>query len=313
MYAVFRKELADHFNSKRFTILFLLTFLVGIFAVYIATQNIRSQVTADTVCIFLKLFTTTGEPMPLSFLYLISIFIPIIGIAFGFDAINSERASGNLSRLLSQPIYRDSVINGKFLAGLSVMGLMIVSVIVIVAGLGLYIIGVPPNSEEVMRLIVFAVISVIYGAFWMALSIVFSVYFNRAATSMLASLGLWIFFFFFMQMISAAIANTQVPIDSNSSAALIAHHYQVQGMVARISPLTLYQESIAVLLIPELGSLNPALMAISLTSAGRMLTPLALGQSLLLTWPQTVSIIALAAICFAISYLGFMRQEIRST
>jgi ABC-2 type transport system permease protein len=313
MYAVFRKELADHFNSKRFTILFLLTFLVGIFAVYVATQNIRSQVTADTVCIFLKLFTTTGEQMPLSFLFLISIFIPIIGIAFGFDAINSERASGNLSRLLSQPIYRDSVINGKFLAGLSVMGIMIVSVIGIVAGLGLYIIGVPPNSEEVMRLIVFAVISVIYGAFWMALSILFSVFFNRAATSMLASLGLWLFFFFFMQMISAAIADTQVPIDSNSSMAVIASHYGVQGMVARISPLTLYQESIAVLLIPELGSLNPALMMISLTSAGRMLTPLPLGQSLLLTWPQTVSIIALAAICFAISYLGFMRQEIRST
>jgi len=312
MYAVFRKELADHFNSRRFTILFLLTFLAGIFAIYIATQNIRSEVTFETECIFLKLFTTTGKTLP-PFLFFISLFIPIIGIALGFDAINRERASGNLSRLLSQPIYRDSVINGKFLAGLSVLGIMVISVIAIVAGLGLYIIGVPPSSEEVLRLIIFAVISVIYGAFWMALSIVFSVFFDRAATSMLASIGLWIFFFFFMPMISEAIANVQVPIDSNSSATLIASHYEVQGMVARISPRTLYEESVAVLLIPELGSLNPALMAISLTSAGRMLTPLPFVQSLLLTWPQTVSIIALAAICFAISYLGFMRQEIRST
>jgi len=312
MYAVFRKELADHFNSKRFTILFLLTFLAGIFAIYIATQNIRSEVTFGTECIFLKLFTTTGKSLP-PFLFFISLFIPIIGIALGFDAINRERASGNLSRLLSQPIYRDAVINGKFLAGLSVLGIMVISVIAIVAGLGLYIIGVPPSSEEVLRLIIFAVISVIYGAFWMALSIVFSVFFNRAATSMLASIGLWIFFFFFMPMISEAIANVQVPIDSNSSATLIASHYEVQGMIARISPRTLYEESVAVLLIPELGSLNPALMAISLTSAGRMLTPLPFAQSLLLTWPQTVSIIALAAICFAISYLGFMRQEIRST
>ena len=312
MYAVFRKELTDHFNSIRFTILFIVTILAGIFAIYIAIQNIRSVVTPTTEFIFLKIFTTSGGTLP-SFLFFISLFIPIIGIALGFDAINNERASGNLSRLLAQPIYRDSVINGKFLAGLSVLAIMVISVIGIVAGLGLYIIGVPPTSEEVLRLIVFAVTSIIYGAFWMALSIVFSVFFNRAATSMLASMALWIFFFFFMQMISAAIANAQVPIDSNSSAALITHHYAVQGMVARISPLTLYQESIAVLLIPELGSLNPALMAISLSSAGRMLTPLALGQSLLLTWPQTVSIIALAAICFAISYLGFMRQEIRST
>ena len=312
MYAVFRKELADHFNSKRFTILFLLTFLAGIFAVYIATQNIRSEVTFGTECIFLKLFTTTGKSLP-PFLFFISLFIPLIGIALGFDAINSERASGNLSRLLSQPIYRDSVINGKFLAGLSVLGIMVISVIAIVAGLGLYIIGVPPSSEEVMRLIVFVVISIVYGAFWMALSIVFSVFFNRASTSMLASIGLWIFFFFFMPMISGAIANARVPIDSNSSATLIASHYEVQGMISRISPRTLYEESTAVLLIPELGSLNPALMAISLTSAGRMLTPLPFSQSLLLTWPQAVGIIALAAICFAVAYLGFMRQEIRST
>jgi len=311
MYAVFRKELTDHFNSIRFTILFIVTILAGIFAIYIAIQNIRSVVTPTTEFIFLKIFTTSGGTLP-SFLFFISLFIPIIGIALGFDAINNERASGNLSRLLAQPIYRDSVINGKFLAGLSVLAIMVISVIGIVAGLGLYIIGVPPTSEEVLRLIVFAVTSIIYGAFWMALSIVFSVFFNRAATSMLASMALWIFFFFFMPMIAGAIADANIPIDQNSSTALIASHYDMEGIIARISPRTLYEESINVLLIPELGSLNPALMAISLTSVGRMLTPLPFVQSLLLIWPQTVSIIALAAICFAISYLGFMRQEIRS-
>jgi len=311
MYAVFRKELTDHFNSIRFIILFIVTILAGIFAIYIAIQNIRSVVTPTTEFIFLKIFTTSGGTLP-SFLFFISLFIPIIGIALGFDAINSERASGNLSRLLAQPIYRDSVINGKFLAGLSVLAIMVISVIGIVAGLGLYIIGVSPTSEEVLRLIVFAVTSIIYGAFWMALSIVFSVFFNRAATSMLASMALWIFFFFFMPMIAGAIANAQSPIDQNSSTALIASHYAMEGMIARISPRILYEESISALLTPELGSLNPALMAISVLSAGRMLTPLPFVQSLLLIWPQVVSIIALATICFAISYLRFMRQEIRS-
>ena len=312
MYAVFRKELTDHFNSIRFTILFIVTILAGIFAIYIAIQNIRSVVTPTTEFVFLKIFTTSGGTLP-SFLFFISLFIPIIGIALGFDAINNERASGNLSRLLAQPIYRDSVINGKFLAGLGVLAIMVISVIGIVAGLGLYIIGVSPTSEEVLRLIVFVVTSIIYGAFWMALSIVFSVFFNRAATSMLASIALWIFFFFFMPMIAGAIANVQSPIDQNSSTALIASHYEVQGMIARISPRILYEESISALLTPELGSLNPALMAISVITAGRMLTPLPFVQSLLLIWPQVVSIIALATICFAISYLGFMRQEIRSS
>ena len=310
MYAVFRKELADHFNSIRFVILFILVLLAAVFATYITIQNIRGAVTPTTEFIFLKIFTTSGEALP-SFLFFLSLFIPIIGIAFGFDAINSERTSGNLSRLLSQPIYRDAVINGKFLAGLAVLSIMIVSVVAIAAGLGLRIIGIPPSSEEVLRLIVFALMSMVYGAFWMALAVLFSVFFNRAATSMLASIALWIFLFFFMSMIAGAIANAQVPIDQNSSMAMLTKNAEIQGMVGRISPCTLYGEATAALLVPELGSLNPALM-ISTLAAGRMLTPLPFNQSLLLVWPQVVGIIALAAICFAISYIRFMREEIRS-
>jgi len=310
MYAVFRKELADHFNSIRFVILFILVLLAAVFATYITIQSIRGAVTPTTEFVFLKIFTTSGETLP-SFLFFLSLFIPIIGIAFGFDAINSERTSGNLSRLLSQPIYRDAVINGKFLAGLAVLSIMIVSVVAIAAGLGLRIIGVPPSSEEVLRLIVFALMSMVYGAFWMALAVLFSVFFNRAATSMLASIALWIFLFFFMSMIAGAIANAQVPIDQNSSLAMLTKNAEIQGMVGRISPCTLYGEATAALLVPELGSLNPALM-ISTLAAGRMLTPLPFNQSLLLVWPQVVGIIALAAICFAISYIRFMREEIRS-
>jgi len=216
VYAVFRKELADHLSSKRFVILFALVFLAAVFAIYIATQSIRSVVTPTTEFVFLKMFTTSGKTLP-SFPFFISLFIPIIGIALGFDTINTERASGNLSRLLSQPIYRDSVINGKFLASLAVMSIMIVSVIAIVAGLGLRIIGVPPGSEEILRLIVFAIVSIIYGAFWMALAALFSVFFNRAATSMLASIALWIFFFFFMSMLAGAIANAQAPLGSGDA------------------------------------------------------------------------------------------------
>ena len=40
-------------------------------------------------------------------------------IAFGFDDISGERSEGTLPRLVSQPIYRDDVINGKFAAGLA--------------------------------------------------------------------------------------------------------------------------------------------------------------------------------------------------
>jgi ABC-2 type transport system permease protein len=313
MMAVFWKELADHFTSKRFIILSLLIYLAGVATIYVAAQNIRSGITESTQFIFLRLFIVSGETIPFSFPFFLSLFIPIVGIALGFDAINSERTSGNLSRILSQPLYRDSVINGKFLAGLVTLAILVTSIVVLVAGMGLRMIGVPPTAEEILRLFAFIIVSIIYGAFWMSLAVLFSVLFGRMATSALASIALWIFLFLFMSMIARAIAGAIVPIDQTSSLALIANNDEIYRTISRISPSTLYGETVQVLLLPELGNPSSTLMMISIYAAGMIPSPLRLGQSLLIIWPQLTSLIGLTALCFAISYIKFMREEIRAT
>ncbi|MBW2121526.1 MAG: ABC transporter permease, partial [Deltaproteobacteria bacterium] len=47
-------------------------------------------------------------------------------------------------------------------------------------------------------------------------------------------------------------------------------------------------------------------------SLSRFSGPLSLDQSILLVLPYIISLIAITAVCFAISYVVFMRQEIRS-
>ena len=305
--AVFRKELADHFTSKRFIILSLLIYFAGIATIYVAAQNIRSGVTETTQFIFLRLFIVSGETLPFSFPLFLSLFIPIVGIALGFDAINSERTSGNLSRLLSQPLYRDSVINAKFLAGVVTLAILVVSIVAIVAGMGLRMIGVPPSAEEVLRLFAFIFVSIIYGAFWMSLAVLFSVFFNRVATSALASIGLWFFIFIFLLFgIAGLIAGGIIPIDQNSTQQLLIRHYELQTMINRGSPIFLYQEAVVVLLLPRTMA-GFGVLPVDLPF------PLSFGQSLLLVWPQITSLIALTALCFAVSYTKFMREEIRST
>ncbi len=310
MYAIFRKELADHLSSKRFIILFSLVLLSAVFAIYIAIQTIRGVVGPTSDFIFLKIFTTSGSNLP-SFLFFLSLFIPIVGIALGFDAVNNERSTGNLSRLVSQPIYRDAIINGKFLAGLAVLSIMIVGVVAIVAGLGIRIVGVPPSGEEVVRLMAFVAVSIVYAGFWLALAVLFSVFFRRTATSMLASLAVWIVFFFFVTAIAGAIASAAIPVDANSTIDTYTSNATLEGGLARISPSTLYGEATIGLLTPEVGTLNSALFVIS-SYAGRMSNPLPLQDSLLIVWPQIVTIIALCVVCFAGSYIRFMREEIRS-
>lgn len=312
---VFRKELADDFTSWRFLILFALVFLAGVFTLYVDGQNIGREVTGTTQFIFLKLYTTSDQTLPgiLQFLNLVAVFfVPIVGIALGFDAINEERNSGTMSRLLSQPIYRDAVINGKFLAGVVTIAIMITSIVLLVAGVGLRMLGVPPSSEEVIRLIIFLVVTIFYGAFWLGLAILFSIFFRRVATSALASIAVWIFLFFFMPMLAGLIANTVVPLDQAATAEEYFSNLGVQSTVLQLSPVRLYQEAISVILVPGYRTLGQMIQLMGAGSVSLLPNPLSLGQSLLMVWPHLVSIVALTTVCFAVSYVKFMREEIRA-
>lgn len=305
---IYRKELSDHFSSNKFLVLLALIYIAGLSSTYVALQNIRESASGLSKHVFLYLFTTGGDVLP-SFITFISFFIPIIGIIFGFDAINSEKNSGNLSRLLSQPIYRDSVINGKFLAGITTLSIIIASIVFIISGIGLFSIGVPPTSEEILRIFFFIFICIFYGGFWMGLSILFSVIMDKTAASILTAIAIWIFLMFFLPIIANAIANGIAPLENASVADQIRNFNIGQGIL-RISPSTLFAESIAILLVPTARLFQPTLLNIVQTPPQN---PLSLGQSLIQVWPQLVVIVALAIICFAISYIIFMRQEIRST
>ena len=312
---VFRKELADDFTSWRFLILFALVFLAGVFTLYVDGQNIGREVTGTTQFIFLKLYTTSDQTLPglLQFLNLVAVFfVPIVGIALGFDAINEERNSGTMSRLLSQPIYRDAVINGKFLAGVVTIAIMITSIVLLVAGAGLRMLGVPPSSEEVIRLIIFLVVTIFYGAFWLGLAILFSIFFRRVATSALASIAVWIFLFFFMPMFAGLIANTVVPLEQAATAEAYYSNLGIQSTVLQLSPVRLYQEAISVILVPGYRTMGQMIQLMGGAGTRLLPNPLSLGQSLLMVWPHLVSIVALTAVCFAISYVKFMREEIRA-
>jgi ABC-2 type transport system permease protein len=298
MLTILRKELADYFTSIRCFVLFLLVFVASVVAIYAAYNGIR-EAAIDPGPVFIKLFTIS-ENLP-SMTTLIALLVPIIGIALGFDAINGERSSGTLNRILSQPIYRDSVINGKFLAGIITLSIMIGAIILIVGGYGLRMIGVPPGAEEIIRLFIYFIAAVIYGAFWMGLAILFSVLFRNLAVSLLFPLAVWI-----LLGIPTSIFNPYISF----LVPAVSDSINVQLMVARVSPYFLFEEATTVLLIPVWRGW--ALLT-STTTSSMLPNPLSLDQSLLIVWPQLTTLLALTAVCFAISYIVFMRQEIRST
>jgi ABC-2 type transport system permease protein len=308
--AVFRKEMADQFASKRFMILFTLILLAGLSATYTAAQAIRSDVATqdptDTF-VFLRLFTVSSGNLP-SFVSFVGFLGPLVGLALGFDAINGEYGRGTLSRVLAQPIFRDSVINGKFAAGVVTIAVMLLSISLLLGGLGLRLIGIPPTGDEIMRLLFWLFIAVVYVAFWMAVSILFSILFRQTATSALASIALWIFFTFFTGMIAGTIADAITPADQQNPQTVLDNAYLQMGL-ARVSPATLYGETTETILTPSVRSLGPVMMS---EVVGMVPGPLPLDQSLMVVWPQFVGLITLTMICFGFSYTRFMRQEIRA-
>jgi len=309
VFAVFWKELADNFGSRRFLILFILISLIGVFTTYLSSQAIVAKpAETPTEFLFLRLFTSQTQSLP-SFVSFLGFFAPLLGIIFGFDAINSEHSRGTMSLVLSQPIFRDSLINGKFLSNLATITITFASIILIVFGLELRLLGILPEGSELSRLAVFFVMSIIYTGFYLSLGILFSVLFRRTTTSALTSMAVWFFFTFFLYMLANVIADYTVPITQEVTQEVILNHTRVQAMIMRFSPMTLYGESVNVVLNPSVRTLGPIF---SEASEELIPAPLSLSQSLLIVWPQFVSLIALMLICFSVSYIVFMKQEIRS-
>ncbi len=317
-FIICRKELADHFSSTRFILLFYLILMVSLVTAFMVGTGLKEELkdVAKPTFVFLMLFTSSGKLF--SLIQFIAFFGPLIGIVLGFDAVNRERSARTLSKLASQPIYRDDIINGKFLAGLITIVVMLLAIVLLISGLGLLIIGIVPGPEEIWRLFIYLAISIFYIGFWLGISILFSVAFRSMATSALASIACWIFFSFFVALGASVMSDVISPVDqtaAQSNPELIIRHEQTRSMISLVSPMTLYSEGTTIVLDPLRKTTQSLLLMgpFERLSISRFQNPLPLSESIYIVLPHLITLIAITLVCFAISYAVFMRQEIRST
>ncbi len=308
------KELADHFLSVRFVVLLVLLGVAATGAVYAAAGGIREvapSVRGGVSFPFLRLFTVAPTEQLPALLTLVSFLAPLLGIAFGFDAINGERAQGTLPRLLAQPIHRDDVINGKFVAGLTVISTVLLSLVLLVAGVGMFRLGLTPTADEVARLVAWLVVTILYVGFWLGLAMLCSVALRRAATSALLAITAWLLLTLFFGLLIGVVSDALASSEPTAEAQLA--NVELQQTLSRISPQTLYTESTRALLAPEERTLNQFLTLSQVAQLQQApQTPLGLTQSLLLAVPQMVVLVGMTIACFAIAYVLFMRQEVRA-
>ena len=301
------KEAADHMTSPRMHLVMLLVILTALGSIYGAIGDIKQTVGQDPF-LFLRLFTTARDPLP-SFVGFLGFLLPLVGITLAFDAVNGEYNRRTMSRVLSQPIYRDALLAGKFLGGLLVVGICLVTLWLLVTGMGILMLGLPPSGEEVARSLGFLVASLAYAGVWLAAALLFSTVFRSPATSALASLTLWLVFSLFWGMITPAVAGAVAPVDVFDPMSAV-NNAEIAHAIARISPNTLYAEITTGLLDPATRSLG--LVFMSQLRGALMGMPLPFAQSALLVWPQMSGLVAAMVLVYTAAYVVFQRQEIRA-
>ena len=308
---VMLKELSDHLTSVRMRVLEWLVVLVALAALYGAIQQIKDT-TAEDPFLFLRLFTTSRDPLP-SFVSFLSFLVPLMAIGLGFDAVNGEYNRRTLSRILSQPIYRDALLFGKFLAGLVTLVDQPDHAVAPGHRAGAAAdrrsarrrgnrpqLRVPVGDHRLCRRMAGAGLAVLHpvplgrdrGA-------------DHARALAVGHLHL------------AGARRRGRPDHRAARSALYwrsdcrrRERRELEQILARLSPSTLYAEVVVALLDPTTRALGP--IYLSQLQGAVLGAPLPLGESMLIAWPQMVGMIATAILLFVIGYVIFQRQEVRA-
>lgn len=309
------KEMADHLGSTRFFVLLLVVAIAAIVPLLFVSNEITAQAPtlSGTPALFLALFVVGSKSIGgITTVMFVGILVPLVGIAFGFDGINSERSQGTLSRLLAQPIHRDDIVNGKFAAGIAVIALMIAALIAFVAAAGIMRLGIIPEPEEIARIVAWFAATVLYASFWLAFALLLSVVIRSAASAALVGFGTWLGLVLFGSFLLPLIATTLFPTDTSSYDTLFAST-STQQLFLRLSPAQLYADIGGAVLNPTVTNvMGFGNTAQAISSQEQLPTLLTLDQSILLVWPQIVLLVGLTVAMFALAYVLFLRQEVRA-
>ena len=134
--------------------------------------------------------------------------------------------------------------------------------------------------------------------------------------SILAAAALWIFCSFFISFPAGLFANVVAPVENPRDPEQVVAHERAVDAASMVSPVVLYSEATSSILNPFLRTTKRLpqfdMGRIEQMSFERFQNPLPVGQSILIVGSYLTLIVALTLLCFGISYLTFMRQEVRS-
>lgn len=137
----------------------------------------------------------------------LSVYGAILSILIGFISISSEKINDSLSTLITKPLFRDTIINGKLLGCTVFVTLILLLTSVIYISLLIITIGHPFVSVLINfldRAIIIFLLVMIYIVFFTCLSMAITIVVENQGTALLTSSVLFIFLSFVIPNVSFA-------------------------------------------------------------------------------------------------------------
>ena len=127
----------------------------------------------------------------------------ILSVSMGFDQISREKEDGSLKTVLSSPMYRDALINGKALGAVATLAvIMAATFLMTLAVMLLY--GVVPGIDDLVRIGVFFIAALFYCTVFFAIAMMMSTIAKNSAMAVIYTIGV-VFLILIFSVLSSLI------------------------------------------------------------------------------------------------------------
>ncbi|KAB5490829.1 DUF3526 domain-containing protein [Flagellimonas hadalis] len=178
----------------------------------IFTHYVKPTATGDD---FALNFTEMTSPVQLLFgsfdlAFVIVYLLPLLIIAFSYNVLSSEKESGSLRLLASQPISIRKWVFQKLILRFFWLSVLVVTTLVLV----ILIVGIQPLEwSKVFGLLGLALS---YMLFWFSLAFLVNLYVGSSAKNAVSLLGLWVVFVLLVPSVLNQLAGTLYPMPSRT-------------------------------------------------------------------------------------------------
>ncbi len=355
LFNVARKEFIDHLTSRKFIIILGLFLIVSSIAVYQGVGDYNRELTQ-----YKEQISQTKE-VPVSWMpqkpsillvfqrmsWQITMLGGILAIAMGFDLITREKESRSLKSLLSHPVFRDEVINGKALGG--ILALVFAAGIAIVISLAMLLLfSIVPTMDEFTRIIIFGTVTVLFLITYFAVALMMSTVSRDSGSSLIYALIILFALSFFMPTFANVVETSvvgeppefpgmhyvhirSVNADKNESEAIISppvtpvseeemKRYEeesnaywekrraIHDAISVVVPNENFQAVTQVVLNPHFERFQYGVQYGEPPDAGEEKS---LSEALGIVWKNILALVIFPLVFFAVAYVKFMRMDIR--